>query len=170
MAENQSTTVEMWRPVVGYEGFYSVSSLGRVRSERRDLIMKPGLAERYLHVVLSRNGKGHTKTVHTIVAAAFLGPRPKGAEVNHRDGNRMNNAADNLEYCTASENTQHAVRLGIKPRGEKHGRAKLTDANALAVIEEIKAGLPVREIAARFGISRTTVWKLRTGYSWKHLQ
>ena len=68
---------------------------------------------RRLFVTLSKNGKYKPTKVHKLVAAAFIGPRPEGLEINHIDGDHQNNAASNLEYCTQSENMKHAVRLGL---------------------------------------------------------
>ena len=122
---------EVWQPIDGYEGLYEVSSLGKVRSVDRWL-EKRGRAgvmltqrlrgktlrqlldgNKRLFVTLSKNGKRAPIRVHRLVAAAFLGPRPEGLQINHLDGDRINNAAANLEYCTPSENMRHAVRLGL---------------------------------------------------------
>lgn len=97
---------EEWKPVVGYEGLYEVSSLGRVRS--RQGLLRQSLANRYPSVHLSRDGKQATHRVHRLVASAFI-PNPDGREtVNHIDGDRTNNAALNLEWVTTSENVRHA--------------------------------------------------------------
>lgn len=121
--------VEEWRPVVGFEGLYEVSSLGDVRRigpaaktghgrgggavigrhVRKHMI--PG---GYWHVQLWRKGGPKTLLVHRVVAAVFIGPLPDGKEVNHLDGDKANNAATNLEYVTRSENMQHAYRTGLR--------------------------------------------------------
>src|SRR5690242_12650358 len=79
--ENQQ---EEWRPVVGYEGLYEVSDLGRVRSLRISRVMSPGRGEeRYPHLILYRDKQPHIVSVHILVARAFLGPAPEGMEVHH---------------------------------------------------------------------------------------
>jgi len=101
---------EIWKPVVGYEGYYDVSSRGRIRSvntkRRRKIvsrILKSGLRpDGYHNVVLSREGVTRTRTVHRIVAEAFLGPSE--LTVNHRDGDRGNNSVGNLEWLSIREN------------------------------------------------------------------
>lgn len=128
---------EVWKPVVGYEGFYEVSNLGGVRSldrttlrdnrhgrqptEIKGRVMKQGIRSGYYYVNLCVNDVRKKRTVHSLVAEAFLswaGVR----EVNHKDGNKMNNYADNLEWCTRSENHKHALVNGlfVPPSGKDH--------------------------------------------------
>lgn len=118
--------MEEWKPVPGYEGHYEVSSEGRVRSLRRELysdrwagyrtigerIMKPtpGGTIGYLSVDLRLNRQRKTHTVHTLVAAAFLGPRPEGMDVMHADDDPQNNRLENLSYGTRSENNRQMWR------------------------------------------------------------
>lgn len=105
--------MEEWRPVVGFEGLYEVSSLGRVRSFRRcaaGRLLRPGIASNgYPTVAL---GRGNTRTLHSLVADAFLGPCPAGHEIRHKDGRRDNPALDNLCYGTRHDNIKDAVRHG----------------------------------------------------------
>lgn len=116
---------EEWRPVVGFEGCYSVSSLGRVRNEARFVnrlntqvkipqrILKP-LGSRYLSVNLWVNGVSYNKLIHRLVAEAFI-PNPDNLpEVNHKDLNILNCRADNLEWVTSSKNHNH----GLAHRGK----------------------------------------------------
>ena len=164
---------EIWKPVVGYEGLYSVSSLGRVRSEfakykgriRRQQRSPSG----YLVVGLSGSGKWKCARVHQLVAAAFIGPCPDGCAVNHNDGNKENNHADNLEYVTPSENQQHAKKLGLRTVrvGERNPMAKLTPED----IRKIKAlrHATLGELAKRFKVSKQTICDIRAGRTWPHI-
>ena len=122
---------EEWRPVVGWEGWYSVSNLGRVRRESMGRGSYPGRIlkprwnhlQRYPQVSLSRGNKVTPHYIHRLVAMAFLGSSPAGKEqINHRDGDRTNNAVSNLEFVTSSENVRHALRLGLRRRkyGQQH--------------------------------------------------
>ncbi|HYG12169.1 MAG TPA: HNH endonuclease [Pyrinomonadaceae bacterium] len=120
---------EVWRDVPGYEGYYSVSNHGRVRSERAATNSAPGRIIKlrddgrgYLYLTLSKSGKARTVRAHALVAAAFIGPRPDGLFVNHIDGNKQNNRVENLEYVTCRENMEHASRTGLMSRGEQHGQ------------------------------------------------
>lgn len=108
---------EQWRPIKGYEDKYDVSDLGQVRSwtsVKQGGLLKPREQNSgYLQVNL-KDGKGHglNKTVHSLVAVAFLGPRPDGLEVRHLDGNGHNNKLSNLCYGTRSDNRLDASRHG----------------------------------------------------------
>lgn len=119
-----------WRPVVGFDGLYEVSNLGEVRSIARRQGTRVGRIltgrlstslndtwrTRYLRVALYRDSKRHDTPVHHLVAEAFLGPRPLGLEINHKDGNPQNNRVDNLEYVTHSENVRHGWATTRRPR------------------------------------------------------
>lgn len=162
---------EEWRPVVGYEDAYSVSSLGRVRSERNlantkvGRILKPwagGLGNSYLYVRLSVHDVKKFLRVHGLVAAAFLGPRPDGFHVNHKDGNRLNNAADNLEYVTRRQNEDHAMKLGLKRW--KANRGRLT----VEAVRAIRARpMTVPGMADRFGVSESAIYDVLRGRTWR---
>ena len=102
---------EIWKPVKDYETRYEVSNFGNVRNAKSGKTLKGAKNKRgYIHVFLRKNGKGTTKTVHRLVAEAFV-PNPRGcSEVNHIDENKQNNKADNLEWVTHLENSRHGTR------------------------------------------------------------
>lgn len=106
-------TDEEWRPVVGFEGKYEVSDEGRIRSIRRNgylnRVLMPG-TNGYLYVSLGR--KVRWRSVHSIVAEAFLGPRPNGMETCHNNGNPTDNRLENLRYDTLSANRRDTVTHG----------------------------------------------------------
>ena len=130
--------IEEWRDIEGFNGFYQVSNLGRVKSmggwrgtaKRRERILKIHLTkDGYCKVRLTHKDKDMTKRVHQLVAMAFI-PNPMNKEtVNHIDGDKLNNVVTNLEWCTRSEQLYHAYRMNLrKPqRGSKNVQAKLTD-------------------------------------------
>lgn len=103
---------EIWHDIPGFKGLYSVSNLGRVYSIRTGRYLKPGdNGHGYLHVGLHRSGKVSRLYLHRLVAMEFV-PNPfKKSEVNHIDGNKTNNAANNLEWLTPSENQLHSRRV-----------------------------------------------------------
>lgn len=111
---------EIWKPIKGYEGLYEVSNLGRVKSLKRfyhtrEQILKNKLTENgYYRTELSKNGKRKLIGTHRIVAQTFIPNDMNKEEVNHKDGNKLNNCVDNLEWCSHSENTIHAYKLGLK--------------------------------------------------------
>lgn len=105
---------ETWKSVVGYEGLYEVSSLGRVRSLRKKkfyykkYIMNRG----YAHTGLSKYNKINNFYFHRLVAQAFIPNPDKKKEVNHIDFNRINNNISNLEWVTRKENVHHSIKAG----------------------------------------------------------
>ena len=127
-------TEEIWRPIVGYEGLYEVSSYGRVRSLDRYVkgksyrlhkgkVLSPGKNSRgYLSAVLSYNGKHKAITVHRLVAETFL-PNPDNLpEINHKDEDKTNNSVDNLEWCDRSYNNNYGTaRIRAKETAIKNG-------------------------------------------------
>lgn len=109
--------MEIWKSVVGYEGLYEVSNMGRVKSLPRPRcqgrILKPHINKGYEYVHLCKNGKPYYAKIHRIVADAFLDAVPNKIHVNHIDGNKLNNSVENLEWCTSSENLKHARENGL---------------------------------------------------------
>lgn len=147
---------EVWKDVVGFEGKYQVSNLGRVKTLRRLYWSGPGnktpkyTKEKllniyegspnnkggwdYLNVVLFSDGP-HTMLVHRIVASAFI-PNPENKPcVNHIDGNKHNNVVTNLEWCTYSENSQHAVRTGLRGHCCFYGKFGEDNINCKPIIQ-----------------------------------
>lgn len=133
---------EIWKDVVGWEGLYEVSNMGNVRSVDRYLghpksptgAFRKGKmliprSKKYADIHLWKNSKYVSTHVHRLVALAFI-PNPENKpEVNHMDGNRLNNNVNNLEWVTKQENMEHAIRLGLMPdqkgvnnNNYKHGK------------------------------------------------
>lgn len=101
-----------YKDIPNYEGFYQVSSDGKVISPNG--IRKAEMSQTgYWRVALWKHGKGKHFFVHRLVAMAFI-PNPNNYElVNHIDGNKLNNNVENLEWCNLSQNVQHAYRTGL---------------------------------------------------------
>jgi hypothetical protein len=121
-----ASMIEEWRTVSGFEGFYAVSNFGRVKSLSRvvyDKRKRPrNLSERimsgaiknngYLHVSLRKPGDKQLKRlVHRLVAITFI--PIDGDEINHIDGNKLNNTVQNLQWCSRAENMAHAWGNGF---------------------------------------------------------
>lgn len=103
-------TTEVWKPVHEYEGFYEVSNMGRVRSLRNNITLRPVL-DSYGYSIVSLTVKGNhkCKKIHRLVAKAFI-PNPEEKPcINHIDYNRSNNVVENLEWVTPKENTAHSL-------------------------------------------------------------
>lgn len=107
--------IEIWKPVIGYEGLYEVSNIGRVRKinyrrQGRTKLMKLQLSVGYYCVGLCKDGKKKLFRVHRLVVMAFIGPIPKGMVVNHINENKLDNRVENLEIVTQAQNLKHGTR------------------------------------------------------------
>ena len=112
--------LEVWKPVSGYEGLYEVSNFGRVRRIFRYgrpyiSLCKPKITrDGYFESALVKENKYKFIRTHRIVAQAFCDNPENKPEVNHKDGNKLNNCSENLEWVTSSENQKHAYRSGLQ--------------------------------------------------------
>lgn len=114
----------VWRPVPGFEETYEVSDRGEVRSRPRagtkGGFLKPYINKGgYLKITLRSRGHRTDRTLHKVVAEAFLGPRPAGQDIRHLDGNKLNCALSNLAYGTRSENELDKLRHGTDHNASK---------------------------------------------------
>lgn len=159
---------ELWKSIEGFPT-HEVSSEGRVRRATASMGTRVGhvltpyvKSDGYAYVCIQRK----VKSVHRLVAKAFLGGCPTGNEVNHKNGLKADNRVSNLEYVTKSENALHAhhVLHARDMKGEKHPRAKLSQ----EAVAEIRASSErVRVLAARYGVGQSTISMVRTGRNWK---
>ena len=102
-------TQEIWKPVVGYEGLYEISNLGRIFSVKKSIMMRFYDHHGYSRLKLTKAGKETDFAVHRLVADAFI-PNPQNLPfINHKDYNRSNNAVENLEWCTAWYNSNYSL-------------------------------------------------------------
>ena len=100
---------EIWKDIVGYEGLYQISNLGRVKRflKTNERIISGEEVFGYIQVALYKKGKRKMVRVHKLVAEMFI-PNPNGyTSINHKDWNRKNNIVDNLEWCTQTYNNQN---------------------------------------------------------------
>ena len=182
--ENQE---EIWKDIVGYEGFYLVSNLGNVKSIDRyvkhnygDLSrrIQKGItikltinSDKYYCVTLGKNGKHKTFTVHRLVAIAFLENTLNNNIINHKDGIKTNNHYTNLEWCTTQQNTQHATENNLIPFGENHGMSKLTDMQVLEIREKYKPKgvYSSYRLAVEYNVSRVLINQVVRRKIWKRV-
>lgn len=171
---------EEWRPVAGFDGYY-ISNHGRVRSPKRGILKG--------HVVM-RNGKPSyitvfirrvTRSVHSLVLDAFVGPRPIGMEGCHNDGNGLNNTPYNLRWDTHQSNMADAIALGtfVKPNGFKKGNtlgrgtanvnAKLQECDVLNIRALSREGVSAKAVAIFYGLNPSTVQRIVNGKAWPAL-
>jgi len=175
---------ERWVPVVGYEGLYDVSDLGRVRSLARTVLRRDGRVlplmgrtlrqvpggRGYLHVTLHRDGEAQTHPVHRLVGEAFLGPLPVGQQTRHGPGGALDNRLVNLSYGTPTENCDDKVRDGTLARGSRIGLAKLTEAIVCECRERYFAGgTSFMALASEFGVSSVAMRQAIRRKTWRHV-
>jgi hypothetical protein len=168
-----------WRPVVGYEGRYEVSDAGEVKSYVGRLkssnlagrIVTPCISRGYPKVDLAMNGKKRPFTVHRLVMAAFVGVRPAGFQINHKNGIKTDNRLENLEYCSTAANRQHAYDTGLQPKrkGEKHPLAKLTAELVMEIRRRRSNGERPKDLAREMGIHQSNICHIVSGRIWGHL-
>ena len=107
---------EIWKPIIGYENLYQVSNLGKIKSLKRNIILKPSHNRKgYLQIILYKNKNKKVGRIHRLVAEAFIPNENNFTDVNHIDGNKHNNKVENLEWCNRSYNLKHAYENGLRP-------------------------------------------------------
>lgn len=116
---------EEWKDIPNYEGLYKVSNLGNVKSTYHNKILKPS-ADKYGYVRFSatKNKKQKTLRIHRLVAELFIPNLNNLPQVNHRDGNKLNCAKSNLEWCTDSFNKLHAYANGLMIGGNEYSKTR----------------------------------------------
>ena len=171
----QCTAPEEWRPVVGFENRYEVSSLGRVRRSTTGGNTWPG---RVLKPRSKTNGRltvsldGHEHYINRLVASAFIRPPVEREEANHVDGDRQNNRVTNLEWTTRLGNIRHAWEHGLKTGnlGQRNGRTKLTAAAVTAIRRAYADGdASLARLGAEHGISAQSVYAIVKRKNWQHV-
>jgi|ERR1041385_2678668 hypothetical protein len=195
---------EQWLPVVGWEEFYEVSSMGRIRSAKRrwGTTAKKILAGRvlrdgypYIWLVDGSKQRKQVVAIHRLICRAFHGEPPPGHEVNHIDGVRTNNAADNLEWVTRSQNLKHGWKLHPHPPftdedkrkiseaaikrfkehpeqkmcGEKNPLSILTNQQVLEIKRRLAHGAIGRRLAKEFGVSPQYISAINRNKKWRSI-
>lgn len=171
---------EEWRPVVGYEGSYEVSNLGRVKSlnynhtGKEDMLKLSPNDKGYLQVKLYKNGEKSIRKVHQLVMMAFVGKCPTGHEIDHYDWNPTNNRLSNLSYQPNEVNRARRSPEGLQNVSEAaKKRAKPVDQYTLDGIF-VKTWKSTREIEMELGINHSHISrccndkrKTAGGFIWK---
>ena len=177
---------ELWKDIKGYEGCYQVSNLGRIKSLDRmtnnqygEYFMKGRILKNsiikdkgYCRVSLN-NGNGKiSKRVHRLVAEAFI-PNPENKpEVNHKDGNKLNNCVSDLQWCTNKENIEHSIRTGLKKHcnGCSNSSSKFTEEDIIFIRKNYKKRDPMYSgvaLARRYSCSPQTIYDIVTKKHYK---
>lgn len=176
---------EEWKDIIGYEGYYQVSNLGRVRSKDRIVTHSNGSKVLYRSKILAAPAdhwgynavslckydiKRKTCKIHRLVATMYISNPNKYLEVNHKDGNKSNNKVTNLEWVTGKENKAHAIKNKLHAYGTRQSAAKLNDKQAKQIYKLATSGkMTEQTIAKKFKINRSGVNKIKLKISWKHI-
>lgn len=178
---------EIWKDIIGFEGYYQVSNLARIkRLPRLSKHSYPGYfkpygeritentiknPKKYISAKLTVNGITYTRQMHRVVLMAFV-PCP-GSEyvVNHKDGDKHNNHLENLEWVTQKDNIRHAKLMGLAryAKGDDSGASKITEEFVRIIKKMLSDGVIQKQIAKHFGISAKMVTDINTGRTWKHV-
>lgn len=180
---------EIWKPVPGFEKLYLVSNTGRIKANakavstsRNGTIYVAQRKERelsftidrygYYKVVLQENKRKKFTTVHRVVGAAFISNPQNLPQINHKDGNKLNNNVDNLEWCTSQQNVVHAYKTGLSKnvqKGENHHLTNLTNDLVIKIRQEMKEGKRNKDIEKEYNLSRSAVSRIRNNQSFKDI-
>ena len=163
-----ANNAEEWKPIPGHPA-YVASNHGQIKKLYSGkggnggaiilAIFTAPVGYQFVKIVI--DGRKYTFGVHQLVAAAFIGPCPRGHEVNHIDGNKANNIPENLEYVTHKENCQ----LSTKQRG----RIKLTSEIVYEIRQALEAGERQVDVGARYGVAQGTVSAIKRRTIWKRI-
>lgn len=173
---------EFWVNVEGFED-YAVSSRGRVKRTKPcagsyvGRILKPKIDKDGYHTLnLSRGGEIKTVKIHRLVAKAYLPAVPGKDQVNHKDGVKSNNAAENLEWADCGDNIRHAVSTGLNPCnnarpqiGERNGGAKLKTGEVWLIKKLLANGVKSSLIRKMFLTTKYSISDIKRGKTWKEV-
>ncbi|HFI0463831.1 TPA: NUMOD4 domain-containing protein [Streptococcus suis] len=175
---------EKWEDIEQFEGYYQVSNFGRIRSCDRYITEKTGKVnflrgkplknhigdDGYYKVVLTKNNKPHYFRVCRLVAKAFIDNPENKPQVNHIDGNKINDHVSNLEWVTVQENITHSIKTGLKPVGEDCVNVKLKEKDVIEIRRLYANGEKNQvELAAMYNVTQGNIGFVVRRKIWKHV-
>lgn len=182
--------IEIWKDISGYEGLYQVSNTGKIKTlekkcwnkysfiTRTERILKQNNSKGYNFVRLYKNKKAKNFTIHKLVALTFLSNEFHYKEINHIDGNKLNNCVNNLEWCSKSHNIRHAFIMGLNKarkgnKNEKSIKIIQYDKN----MNKIKLWDCISDVERKLNINHSSIircakYKQETagGYRWRYME
>lgn len=182
---------EIWVDIASFDGKYSISNFGRIKSNYRLWKNQTGESRKiykgkiltptkntggYLNICLFDGIKRRIFRIHTLVAMHFLNRRDDLTEINHIDGNKLNNHFLNLQWCTRKENMAHAWGISLMENarlvGIKHHKAKITEREVLAIrnlVLDFKNNKLKYALANEYNINICTINDILKRRSWTHI-
>jgi|LGVE01.1.fsa_nt_gb hypothetical protein len=158
---------EIWKVINGYEK-YEISNIGNVRKGK--LLLSPQVNQcGYIVIRLTKNKKRYHNSIHRLVAIAFIPNIDNLKEVNHIDGNKLNNDYTNLEWSSRSKNIQHAYDTGLKIAlsGINHPQVTLSKEICLKIQDDLNEGkLSKTNIAKKYNTNRKLVYNIQHKIHW----
>jgi hypothetical protein len=163
--------IECWKIIKKFPN-YEISNLGKVRNIKLKKTHQVRISKfGYDRVHLRKDNKEFNKFMHVLVYNTFIGKIPNGYEINHKDGNKLNNKIDNLELTTRSGNIKHAYENNLMDRkGIKHPRSILKENDIIKIRKLLKNGFTQRYIGELFGVKRSTIQNIKCNKNWKHIK
>jgi hypothetical protein len=158
------------RPIPGYEDYFA-SDTGYIYSTkygetprlRKGTLNQSG----YFQLEVSQNRVRKMRTVHTLIALTYIGERPTGLTINHKDGDKLNNAPSNLEYITFQENIRHAVANGLFTTAISNQRRRKVTIEMAEDVRKLLNTMTYGELAKKHGVGKDTIWKIASNkISW----
>ena len=164
------------KPIIGYEGIYTISTEGEVYNVLRNRFLKGWSTKQgYMRVKLSKAGSIPTdESKHRLVASHFIDNPENKPEVNHLDGNKSNNSISNLEWCTVQQNTRHAIdvtktMICANWKGDKNPLVTLDYGLVYSIKFGVLSRLPIKTLASMFGLRQDTFRKILRNETWNHV-
>jgi hypothetical protein len=165
--------LEIWKDIENFEGYYQISNYGNIRSVER--VVKHPVSKNnkikskqksvfrkknsYIQVNLYKNSKVTGIVLHRLVAKAFI-PNPENKpQVNHKNGNKLDNKVENLEWVTSKENIHHSIKTGL--RKKRTGTYYSLTSKQLEEIHDLFGKIQQKQIALKYNVSEATISKIK---------
>ena len=163
--------MEIWKDIEGFRELYQVSNLGRIRRKDNHKVLKPLiLTKGYKGVRLYYTKKDAvTKKIHRLVAKYFIGNPLNLPQVNHKDGNKNNNKAINLEWCSNEYNMNHAITNDLIKLGEDRTSSKCTEDSLQYIQKLIDCKFTIKQLSIVYCISKNSMKDIIRNKSYTHL-